>query len=371
MRIRNLLLSVFAAALVTAPQATVADVVEIPAEDAAGTQAAEALTDEAPRYYTIVKGDTLWDITHKFLDDPFRWPKVWRLNPYIKNPHLIYPGNVVRITPNGIEIVEGDRPEDLPVVGLEADETRVVTLEPEPEPEPEPVPPPPPMFGSNSIARDGFITDEELKRTGAIVDAAERQILISADDRVFISFKDRRDVEPGDRYTIFKVGRSISHPVTGKKMGNLISVLGSLTVTDTGKVVEARVDNAFKEIEKGALLKEYVEPVTEVEITEPGSEVDGRVVTALEGQVEMAAGDVVYIDKGRSDGLEGGNLMRIFRKNRKSRDPVTNRKVDLPLIDLGTLIVIEAKDRTSACVVIESLRSIRRGDMVSTMHAAR
>src|SRR3972149_2470935 len=53
--------------------------------------------------YTIVPRDTLWHISGRFLKNPFKWPKIWKLNPYIKNPHLIYPGNIVRITPNDIE----------------------------------------------------------------------------------------------------------------------------------------------------------------------------------------------------------------------------------------------------------------------------
>jgi len=368
MNLKILLAAAFsAAALLAAPQPALSDVVELP--DGAAAQNADEAGQDAPRYYTVVKGDTLWDITHEFFKDPFKWPKVWRLNPYIRNPHLIYPGNVLRITPDGIEVVTPVEvsPEDLPVVGLEPEAEKVVVLEPPPEPEPVEPPPPPPMYASYSFARDGFIDDRELSESGAIIEAVEKQVLIGEKDRVYISFRDSSGVSEGDRFTIFKVGRRVRHPITGRKLGYIMEVLGSLTVTGTDEVIEAEIDTAYKEIEKGAKLKAYSEPLTAVEITEPASSVDGYVVAALEGQVESAAGDVVYVDKGTSDGVASGNLMRIFRKSRVARDPITGKKVTLPLIDVGALIVIEAKEKTSACLVIENLRSIREGDMVSTM----
>ena len=81
------------------------------AAHATAGEAPEAATPEAaiegePVYHKIVPRDTLWDISEKYLKDPFKWPGVWKNNPYIKNPHLIYPGNIVRITPDGIEVME-------------------------------------------------------------------------------------------------------------------------------------------------------------------------------------------------------------------------------------------------------------------------
>lgn len=370
MRFRDFLMTVVLVAVVASTtQIAFSDEVELP--EAPDEESREVKSDNTPKYYTIIKGDTLWDITERFLEDPFRWPKVWRLNPYIKNPHLIYPGNVVRITPNGIEIIapEKIKPVDLPVVGLEPEEEKVVVLEPEPEAKPVTPTPPSPTFFSYAMAREGFITDEELRESGAIIAPAEEKMLIGEEDRVFLSFRDRRGVQTGDRFTVFKVKERVDHPVSKKKLGHLIDILGSVTITDTGRVIEGEVDNAFKEIEKGAKLRSYTEPITEVVITEPASSVEGYIVASLEGEYEIASGEVVYIDKGSRDGLESGNLMRVFRHNRIESDPMRPwKKIELPFIDLGTLIVIETKEDTSACMVIESLESMKKGDLVSTLH---
>jgi hypothetical protein len=328
--------------------------------------------------YTVIKHDTLWDISGKFLDDPFKWPRIWKHNPYIKNPHLIYPGDVVRITPDGLEIIRRvEKKEEkkvdvgaLPVVPLEPEEDVVVMLEPPPEPPPPPSPPPPgPTHSSLRMARRGFISDGELDSSGAIIGPKEMGILMQEGDEVFVSFKDASGVEAGGRYTIFKVGSRITHPATGKKLGYMIDILGDLVVIDTGDVMEARINGAFKEIEAGALLKTYKEPATEVELAKSEKGVSGYVLASLEGEKNSAEGDIIYIDKGENDGLMNGNVMRIYRDRKAALDPIKKAKVALPPMDLGTLVVIDADEKFSACMVLKSVKAIMAGDKVSTTSA--
>lgn len=346
--------------------------------DEPGTVAVEAVEPSGEKppeviYHKIVPRDTLWDITEHYQKDPFKWPSVWKLNPYIINPHLIYPGNTVKLTPGGVEIIEPDdmKAEVLDKIGLEPDGALVLEPEAGEEPvqaaAPAPAAPKAPSVSDSSMARSGFITERELQASGAIIGPKEKKILLTRDDEVFVSFKEREGIKQGSRYTVYTVGREITHPDTGKSIGYEIDILGSITVTRADGVVEALVDNSFKEIPPGARVRPYSEPIREVVITKASSEVAGVIVMALEGKNTLSEGDIAYLDKGSDHGLMKGNVMRIFRTVPEAADPMgSGKNIALPPLDLGTLVVLEAGEGTSTAVVVKSVRPINWGDKVST-----
>lgn len=361
---------------------SLADEVKLPPE-AADKDQSEAV------YYTIVPKDTLWDISGKFLNNPFKWPTIWKINPYIKNPHLIYPGNVVKITPNGVEILgqkEGaaemkaaeEAGRELPVVTLDEGEKAVV-LEPEAAEDEaqaakeasaaaqEEVKVEGPSLTHHNISRKGFVSTKELESAGAIIQAKEKMYLLNRGSEVFISLKDRSSVNVGDRFTIFEVGKEIIHPDTDKKLGNIVEILGSIEITGTDKVIEGRIDSSFREVHPGAKLRAYKEPTTEVVVTEPDTEVKGLIVATLESKAQVAEGDIAYIDKGTRAGLKKGNVLDIKRKSTVATDPMNKKnKVTLPPQDLGTLVVLEADEDVSTGIIVKSVKAISLGDMVVT-----
>lgn len=369
---KRFLIAVLSAAVFISTQAMAVD-------EAGGGGAGGPASGEEAVYHKVVPRDTLWDITGKYLGDPFKWPGVWKVNPDIKNPHLIYPGNIVRVTPDGVEVLEPSdaRAEGLSVIAVEEGES-VVVLDPEEGPEYEPEPegpvtraaPPGPKVKGRAVLRRGFISAEELKGSGAVVGQKEKRMYSSGGDEVVLSFKDRPSVKAGDRYTVFTVGRMLKHPETGKGLGYEIDILGSLNVTKTGGVVEGVIDNSYKEVPEGARLRPYSDPVLDVALTEADADVTGVIVTSIDAKENLSAGDIAYIDKGVSDGLKAGNVMRIFRAVPKAADPMNaGEDVSLPPLELGTLVVIEAGEGTSTGVVVKSFKSIVRGDRVSTLRA--
>jgi len=365
---KNLLAAMSLGAFLLMAPAAPADELSVPAK---GDENAGLSAGEDVFIYTIVPRDTLWDISEKYLENPFKWPKLWRYNSYIKNPDLIYPGNIVRITPDGIEVIEPSAidPDTLPVVSIEPREEKVVVLQPPPEPVVVPPPPPPPAYASDMIPRAGFISDEELASAGVLIGPKDKKVMMNEGDEVFVSFAEGENVRPGDRFAIFKTGETIKHPVSGKKLGNVIEMLGSLTAGKAnGEVMAAHIDDSFKEIDAGAKLVRFSEPVTEVVITEAGGPVEGYVVAALEHTENLADSNVIYIDRGTSDGVSAGNVMRVFRPSGIVDDPMKKgNKLTLPMLELGTIIVIDAGEKTSTALVVDSLRPIVWGDMVSTV----
>lgn len=366
MKIRRLAAAALTAAVFLSAQGlALSDEVVIPEENG-GTP-----KSEEPFVYTIVPHDTLWDISGKFLKNPFKWPKIWKLNPYIKNPDLIYPGNVVKILPDGTMVVIGKKVdlEKLPVVAIEPGADKTVVLEPAFEPKGAAPKAPVPTMASDAMERTGFISKEELELSGAVIESKEDRLYSAERDRIFVSFKDAGEVKTGDRFTIFRVGPSVPHPVTKKNLGNTVDILGYATVTAKGNdAVEAKIDASYKEIEAGDMLRPYAEPVKEVEITKSDSEASGFIVASLEGRENLGAGDIAYIDLGSSSGVKDGNILRIFRQDKEVADPMRWRNsIQLPPVELGTLIVVKAGEKTSSCVVVDSLKAIVRGDEVSTL----
>jgi hypothetical protein len=350
--------------------------------------------------YTVIEHDTLWGISKRFLSDPYKWPEVWRLNPGIKNPHLIYPGDIVTISPDGIEVIKGGREEagpdailpkeavpDLPVIllnggnGGEAapEGLNVVVVEPQEEAgagkgavtEPSEgvsaqMPEEAGKAPGITILRKGFVTDNELELSGVILAKKEKTLLISAGEEVFASFKDKGAVKAGDLFAIFEKGRKIIHPVTGKRLGSTIDILGTLEITAAGEVVEARVKDAYQEIRGGARLMPFKGSTIDVEVKGAAKDITGIIADSSEGRLEISKGDMVYIDRGERDGLEKGNVMDIFSPEESAKDPITGKKARLPASVSGALIVVETHEGVSVALVTKGLKSINRGDAVRT-----
>jgi hypothetical protein len=224
-------------------------------------------TKETEGVYTIKKGDTLWDISSKFLKDPFLWPKLWQKNPYITNPHWIYPGNPVRLS--AMEPVKKEEPKK-----VAEEKPKEVVKEPEVK-KVEPPPPPPVEKKPEVVAevkpikmeekpvyfpeiRDaGFMSDIEYRGIGIVLESKEGKNLMSAGDTVYLAFKTSESILIGNKYTIFRASRDIRHPVTDKNIGGKYNIIGNIQIIDQrGNFFTALVIESFHAIMRG----DYVQP---------------------------------------------------------------------------------------------------------------
>ena len=184
-------------------------------------------------------------------------------------------------------------------------------------------------------------------------------------DEVILSFEDDVDINNGDRFVIFTVGEKVRHPVTRKHIGYVVDNQGSVKITSSiGSVIEGKIEVAFKEIFEGAKLTPYIDPLKEVEVTETTAEVEAVIVAAVEGVTELSENDVVYIDKGRRDGITLGNKLRVYRARGTVKDPLRKKDIPIPAIDLGEVLVISVEEDSAACLITDSLRAIKTGDEV-------
>src|SRR4030043_35552 len=181
---------------------------------------------ETEGVYTIKKGDTLWDISAKFLKDPFLWPKLWQRNPYITNPHWIYPGRPITLVPleEPKKVAEEPKKEPPP--------PKVVVVEkqaPPVEAKPEIKPPEEKPLGWPDIRSAGFVSDLDYRGIGVILDSKEGKNLMSAGDITYLTFNTDEKILPGDKYTVFRVSDDmIRNPQTGKRIGRKYNILGNV-----------------------------------------------------------------------------------------------------------------------------------------------
>ena len=349
---------------------------EQPAEQSAAEKtdtAAAGRTKDSKNIYIIVKGDTLWDISNSFLKDPFLWPLIWKVNPYITNPDLIYPGNKL-VIPDLSQIeramerpaeqaTEQEKPGEREVAGLPKGPAKPTDKEPEAE-----EPPPTrklilpeemrvPIIDKYAMVNAGFVNAEETD--DRIVGSLEPKTIFAYDDILYVKTPSQEGVEPGDRFLIYKPVKRVRHPDTGSTVGRLIKVLGILQITakDTEDVMTARVTLSFDAIAKGDLITPYQEPTLvypRKEAPEP-KDITGFIIEVVDGRTINAQIDIVYLDLGTADGVEPGDRFTVYVDSQRRGFP---RKV------LGEVQVFLVKERTSTAIVKKSVDVLAKGDRI-------
>ena len=336
--------------------------------------------------YTVKPGDTLWDLSGRFLNNPWYWPKVWSFNPEIPNPHFIYPGSVVRLHPGGeegparMEQVAGTS--DDPEAPRELDDfTRADMKKPQEFGEGDEVA----VVGPYKIGyvapkgiyarRDSFVTPRELQESGKIFASFEEKLLLSLHDRAYVRFADKAKVKPGESYEIYKTERPVRHPVTGELFGYQTTIIGGAKVVAVDdKAVTMDISHAYEPIERGALVGLRMDKMVKQVQKRPNQrQMDGFIIAAQQEIIsEIGEHHVVFLDKGRADGVEEGNTFTVVRSgdpygremNEIMRDP------RLPKEDVGTLLVVDAQQTSSAALVMRSFRELYVGDKVEMRSSA-
>ena len=242
---------------------------------------------ETEDVYTIKQGDTLWDISSKFLKDPFLWPKLWQRNLYITDPHWIYPGQSIRLSP--LEDLKKEEPQKVVVeekpkeekpkeVAVETEVKKVeappiekkveVVFEAKPAEgkpaEAKPTEEKPTFF--QDVRSAGFLSDINFRGIGIILDSKEGKNLMALNDIVYLAFKTSKPIMIGDKYTVFRASDVVRHPVTDQKIGIKYNIIGNVQVIDQhGNFFTARVIEAFDAIVKGDMLRPYMKEKMEGE----------------------------------------------------------------------------------------------------------
>ena len=315
-----------------------------------------AVNPSHPDRYTVVKGDTLWDISGRFLRDPWRWPDVWYVNPQIANPHLIYPGDVIVMT-----YVNGQ-----PRLSLERGS--LVKLSPKVRSTPlGGAIPAIPIDAINQFLTRPFVMDEgELESAPYIVHFANEHILGSDNIKAYIRSIETEDnlqwhiVRPGDAYKDADTGEVLGYEALYIAGADLQRIGDPATVMINQTELESAIGDRLLPVSKDV-------PVSAFYPKAPDSEIKGSIISVLNGVTQIGQFNVVVLDRGANDGLAVGDVLAIDHKGATVRDPVSPERGDtvtLPNEPAGTLMVFRTFPRVSFGLVMDATRAIHVLDRV-------
>lgn len=337
---------------------------------ASGTFAANpALNPNHPDTYTVVKGDTLWDISGRFLRDPWRWPDVWHVNPQVKNPHLIYPGDVLALTydANGkpvIKRIKRGRPTVKLSPGLRSEKLHRA------------IPTIPLDAIQQFLSRPLVVSEQEINESPYIVETAGEHVVVGAGDKIYVrGLKDNKSA----KYSIYRPGQVYTNPDVSEDekepevLGHEAIFVGEGQLTyfrQDEEVSTLAITSSTREAKRGDLIF----PINDDDYNEqflphaPANEVEGTIIAVFDGVTQIGQHNTVVINKGAREGMEVGHVLTVFRRGETISDVVTENirddVVKLPDEQAGTVLVYRVAEKVSFALVMEATRAMHVFDAV-------
>lgn len=321
-----------------------------------------AFLANAPDQHKVVRGDTLWGISGKFLQHPWCWPQVWGLNrDQIRNPHWIYPGQIVvfdRTT--GRLSLRGEGGSGDPAVVRLSPHTRSQDLSPEA------ISAIPLNAIQPFLTQPLIIEKDELANSPRIVATADGHVFLGKGDKAYV----RGDLKGGTEFQAFRPGVPLRDPDTKTVIGYEATYLGTLTLDRA-----ARADNeAHRFIVSGSKeemgVGDRLVPIPAPTIVNymphpPSGVVTGRVMAIPGGVTQGGQNNVISINRGAAAGIDVGTVLELYRYGRVISDHTDGRKlVQLPDEKYGTVFVFRVFDRVSYGLVMQVSDSVQVGDVV-------
>ncbi len=313
------------------------------------------LAENAPDSYTVVKGDTLWDISGRFLKQPWRWPEVWRLNrQQIRDPHWIYPGQVVYLDRNGPYLSFGKPGE---AAGTERLRPKIHESDINPIPSVQ-------MSAIMPFLTQPLVVEPREQADQATVVATEEGRINSATgDTIFA-----KNVQAGiDKWQIYRRADPIRDPVTNDVLGYEALYLGTARVLQDGHPAELQITSSEREVGVGDRLLPAAQPETIAYVPHaPQGQIEGRIVRMVNDLAHGGKYSIIAVSAGRNAGLEPGHVLAVYRTRADARYDLDGHKeaYKLPEERTGLVFIFRVFDHISYGLIVESNGPVKLADMV-------
>ncbi len=312
-------------------------------------------------YYTVKKGDTLWDISQKFNDSAWQWPDLWQENKQIPNPHQIYPGERIRLyRKKGAQaMVKKEAPPPVKVETVEepkmVEEQPVMKTPAAPEPEKA-------AYLFSQIDGIGFIRKVPVDPLGKLFKVKDDKELISQGDLLYIHPLGGAQLNPGGRYTIYRT----FDPIKGEGRHDIIGTQHYITgiveiIKKEPSFVVGSVVKSFRSIKVDDLIMPYKRRSPRITLTDSPKGLRGSVIMSEENTEMFAGYQIAFLDRGENDGVKTGQYYNVYSQERRKTNPKMKEGVLLPPIEYAKLLVVHTEKTTATVLVTQSDRSIAPG----------
>ena len=313
------------------------------------------LKDGHPDRYTVVKGDTLWDISGRFLNSPWLWPEVWNVNPQIENPHLIYPGDLIALV-----YIDGK-----PQLRIQRGKGGTFKMSPKARVErlDRAIPTIPIDAIQQFLTQPLVVEKDELETAPYVVSSAGEHLITGSGDRVYVV---GADVASGDRYNLVRSGDPFVDPETGEVLGHEAKYIGDADVERFGNPSTMELTRTNREVRIGDRLT----PMSQQDVVayfspHPADEsVEGSIISVVDGVTQIGQYQVVVINRGEREGVDVGTVFAVHKHGALIEDSVSKSKTPLQLPDerAGLLMVFRTFEKVSFGLVMKAESALHIGD---------
>lgn len=294
-------------------------------------------------YYTVQKGDTLWDLSRKFSDSAWLWPEMWQENKQIANPHRIYPGERIRLfRRSGAQKVIDKKTGIVPP-----------TLEDLIH------------YDYSSLDRVGFIRKQAVAPQGAIFKVQESKEMINEEDIVYIRPEGDVRLVPGKRYTLYRTIKPIRDQHTNAYIGIQHLLTGVVEINKVqpqyamGTIIES-----YRPINLEDKLMPYYRRSPEVILKDSPKGLEGKIIEAEDHNRLIGDNMIAFIDKGKKDGVQPGQFYNVYYRVNEQPNPKKKERILLLPVDFAELLVLHTENTTATVIVTSADREFEPGSKI-------